>query len=119
MMMVQITARLTTESKALLENYSLEVRLDASELMKLLIIRELRLKRLETLKNGSVRRSRRPKGTGVKLPTVTTRMLAQDVEHFDHYIKCCGLRRGEAATWILETEIAEKWLLTALHQVFL
>lgn len=91
----------------------------ASELAKLLIVRERALRRLAGLHlNGRLPpRHRRPVGAAERLPTVTAHMSSlEDVTSFDEYAKDCGLNRSAAGALLLEAELSERWLEWALSQ---
>ena len=104
--MAQITSRLAPELKTRFTAYAAGLGLKASELAKLLIIRELHRKRLVRAKlpEGSSR-------TGREMPKVTAHFSSPaKVRQFDAHARECGLNRGRAAAWVLGTELEERWL---------
>lgn len=112
----QITIRLDTELKAQFDTYTTELGVDGSELAKLLIIRERNLGRLQAICN-ELMPQRRPRGTGTRLPTITAHFSKRaDVDEFDRYARQCGLSRSSAGAWLLEAELKERWLESALRQ---
>lgn len=113
----QVTVRLPPETKAVFEHYCEQLGLDASELAKLLIIRERKLRRLLALKTSGrcPKRQRQLRGEAIALPTVTAHLSSvEQVAEFDSYARCCGLNRDNAGAWLLETELSERWLERAL-----
>ena len=109
----QITIRLPVASKAAFEAYAAGLGLKASELAKLLIVRERRRRCLVALSQsgGVSKRSRRPKGASEPLPTVTAHISSlEDQSAFDDYARQCGLNRDSAGAWLLEAELTERWL---------
>jgi hypothetical protein len=114
----QITIRLLPSLKAEFERYANDLGLRASELAKLLIVREWRLKRLaKRHKAGNVpKRERQERGSAIKLETITAHVSSVDqVEKFDAYAESCSLNRNHAGAWLLETELSEEWLKRALE----
>jgi hypothetical protein len=114
----QVTVRLSPVAKVEFDAYSARLGLDASELAKLLIVRERNLQRLASLKqaNEEPARQRRQPGTGTRLPTITAHLSTlEQVDEFDAYAKRCGLNRSGAGAWLLERELQEKWLENALR----
>lgn len=113
----QITIRLSPSEKARFEEYASSLGLGASELAKILIVREWHQKRLikSKLASGSTRKSRRRAGTGNRLPTVTAHLSSvEEVKKFDAYARECGLNRSSAGAWILLNELQERWLEKAI-----
>jgi hypothetical protein len=111
----QITIRVNPALKAQFDAYVEKLDIDASELAKLLIIRERNLQRLRTV-GRKTKQQRRPKGTGIRLPTVTAHFGRRDqVENFAKYATSCGMSRSSAGAWLLQTELSERWLEKALH----
>lgn len=117
MAVAQITVRLPSAMKAEFETYAEQMSLDASELVKLLIVRERKLQRLSALTaaGGGPLRTRQPRGSAVILPTITAHLSdVGQVAEFDKYANSCGLNRNSAAAWLLETELQERWLEKAI-----
>lgn len=109
----QITIRLPAASKAEFEAYAACMGLKASELVKLLIVRERRRRRLASLSQSGevVKRVRRPKGAYERLPSITAHVSSlEDQSAFDAYARQCGLNRDSAGAWLLEAELSERWL---------
>ena len=113
----QITIRLDPASKGLFDGYADSLGLMASELFKLLIVRERHLRRLAAMaQDGQIpSRRRRSAGKGIRLPTVTAHLSAiEQVTEFDLYAQECGLNRNGAGALLLEMELNEQWLAQAL-----
>jgi hypothetical protein len=113
----QVTIRLLPAIKTAFVKYAAGLGLDASELAKLLIVREAKQRRLAAMKRvGNVPiRKRQPRGSAVAMMTVTAHFSdVCQVEVFDAYAERCGLARGTAGAWILEEELKERWLQRAL-----
>ena len=113
----QITIRLSPARKAEFEQYAERVGLDVSALARLLIVREEHQRRLARLAHkGIPNRPRRVPGTGEGMPKVTAHFSSVEaVAEFDAYAKKCGLTRGSAGAWLVETELNERWLEKAIH----
>jgi hypothetical protein len=115
----QITIRLDPSSKAEFERYAGSLGLMASELFKLLIVRERQQRHLAKLNAlGELpHRSRRAIGDGGRLPTITAHVSSvQEVVDFDDYANLCGLKRAGAGALLLEMELRERWLERALRE---
>ena len=113
----QITARLQPEIKKQFEQYAESLGLDASELAKLLIVRERHQMRIAKLKEaGKVsQRPRRPSGESKRLPTITAHLSSlKDVEEFDAYVIKYGFSRSSAGAYLFEFEVRERWLEKAM-----
>ena len=113
----QITIRLPSSEKTRFEEYAGSLGLGASELAKLLIVREQHRRRLaeSRMASGPSRKSRRPAGTGKRLPTITAHLSSkEEVKKFDAYARECGLNRNGAGAWILQNELRERWLEKAI-----
>ena len=113
----QITARLRPEVKKQFEQYAEALGLDASELAKLLIVRERHQKRLAKLKDATKAdlKLRRPIGDGERLPTITAHLSSvKEVEEFDAYVTKCGFSRSAAGSYLFEAEVRERWLERAM-----
>src|SRR5262249_18566500 len=111
--MAQITARLPLELRARFDEYAADVGLDAAELARLLITRELRNRRiLRTKRRRAQSSSDKTKGDR----KLTAHFHQSDsVAEFDKYVRTCGFsRRQSAARLIFERELDERWLLKAL-----
>ncbi len=108
----QIGIRLAAESKAAFEEYASSWGLDASSLVKLLILREYRLRRLA----GPSVNNRDGKATKT-LPKITAHMAARaDVEMFDRHAKANGFTRNSAGLWLIRMEMEERWIDRMLSQ---
>jgi hypothetical protein len=117
MPVAQITIRLPPKSKRAFESYAEAMGLKASELAKLLVVRERKLKRLAQLKkNGNVpKRTRQQRGAAVPMKSVTAHLSSvKQVEEFDAYVKSCDLSRDNAGAWLLENELRHRWLQKVL-----
>lgn len=113
----QITIRLSPTTKERFEAYAERLGLDASELAKLLIMRERYRQRLASLagKGRLPAKARRPAGDGERLPTVTAHLSSlEQVKTFDVYAHQCGLNRSTAGAHLLEAELDERWLERSL-----
>ncbi|HEX4112328.1 MAG TPA: hypothetical protein VH020_07310 [Stellaceae bacterium] len=111
----QITIRLSPELKANFERYAGRLGLRSSELTKLLIVREREQRQLEKLKQKPLR-ERRQQNDG-PLPTITAHVSSiEEVEEFDSYAHRCGFNRNGAGAWLLEKEMRDRWLETAIKQ---
>jgi hypothetical protein len=115
MAVAQITARLPAEAKLEFRRYAEALGLDASELAKLLIVRERYQKQLLRLVRADKVAERSRRGSSGRLETITAHLSSlEDVESFDAYAEKCGLSRSSAAAHILEAEIREHWLEKAI-----
>lgn len=118
MAVAQITIRLTTPAKTEFEAYAASLGLMASELAKLLIVRERVLHRLAGAhaRRELPSRQRRARGSDDPLPTITAHLSSvEDVKAFDAHIRQLGLSRTGAGAWLLEAELRERWLECALR----
>ncbi|CAA6604894.1 hypothetical protein MTBLM1_40098 [Rhodospirillaceae bacterium LM-1] len=110
----QVNIRLTPGEKEEFEAYARGFGLDASELTKLLIVREFRLDRLAENKNcGGLSAAQKRNGGNEKsrLPTITAHYSsAKDVEIFSSHAKQRHMSRGAAGACLLRTELKERWL---------
>ncbi len=102
----QIGIRLAAQSKNAFEEYASSCGLDASTLVKLLILREYRLKRFAepslTSRGGKAAKA---------LPKITAHMASRaEVEKFDRHARANGLTRNGAGVWLIATEMEERWL---------
>ena len=108
----QITARVRHDVKASFDAYAAQHWLDDSELAKLLILRERGNKQLALL-GSSVQLPLNERVS--ELPTITAHFTSPDpVREFDLYVETCHLSRSMAAAWLIEKELSERWLDTAL-----
>jgi hypothetical protein len=87
--------------------------LHQSELAKLLLVRERVLRRI--VRAGKHRAAEKPPrqkyGEARRRPTVTAHLSSWDeVESFKRYAQGCGMSVQRCGAWLLETELAEKWL---------
>jgi hypothetical protein len=113
--MPQINARLPRKFRALFDQYSAEVGLDAAELARLLIVREMHVQRI-------VPRRRRKPVTNRSASTPYRKLTAHfhhaaSIAGFDRYARSHGLSRANAAKLIFEHELKERWLLKAFSWV--
>ena len=109
--MTQINARLSSRIRARFDEYSGNFGLDAAELARLLIVREirtrralplLRIKRLEVLRKRGQRK-------------LTAHFHNRsDVAKFDKHATEHRLSRAAAAKLVFELELTEMWLLRAM-----
>jgi hypothetical protein len=110
--MNQINTRLSSEARAQFDTYAVKVGLDAGELARLLIVRELHTRRALPLlarrpvKNSSEKTGQRKLTAHFHKP--------DDVANFDKHADAYGLTRAAAAKLIFERELTEMWLLRAL-----
>jgi hypothetical protein len=113
----QITVRLSPAAKVNFQAYADRLGVRASELAKLLIVRERNLRRLKDPERaGDIARPPVRSNKG-RLPTVTAHCSRiGEVEEFDAYARSCGLNRNTAGLWLLETELQESWLENALSR---
>jgi hypothetical protein len=114
----QISVRLAATTKDAFLAYSNRLGLDHSEVAKLLVIRERRLRRLAALraKGKAPVRARQPRGKGISMPHVTVYLRSlQFTVQFTAYAASCGLKRTDALAWLLQTELTERWLTRALQ----
>ncbi len=115
----QITIRLPAHIKTEFEAYAIANGLDASKLAKLLIIRELRIRRLLRLKNENraPKSERQKRGSAVESETITARFSSvTDVDGFDQYAETCDLTRQAAGAWLLDRELKDRWIEKALSR---
>jgi antitoxin component of RelBE/YafQ-DinJ toxin-antitoxin module len=111
--MPQITTRLSPEIRDRFERYAAKLGLDASELARLLILREIRVGRLRRDKSRpSRRRAAHKRGSERKLTAHFH--LADNVDEFARYAHARGFSRAAAARLIAEQELHERWLARAL-----
>jgi hypothetical protein len=107
--MPQVTTRLSTETRNAFDLYASSVGLKASELARILIIRELRRRQI-------LPTTKRDTGSQPKLPgrKLTAHFHSADiVDELDRYSSSYGHNRSDAAKYIFEQELKEKWLLKA------
>jgi hypothetical protein len=110
--MPQITARLSTDIRDRFDRYAAEVGLDASELARLLITREMRVRRLLRRKyqSGTARTAFREHG---ERKLTAHFHLLDEVAKFGKYARAQDLSRAAAAKLIVEQELHERWLAKA------
>ena len=114
----QITIRLDHTTKAAFEAYAAKFGLMASELAKLLIIREQLHGRLAgAIARGELReRQRRAGGRDDPLPKITAHFSTlEQVAAFDAHIAKFGGKRPVVGIWLLEDELRERWLERAIN----
>jgi hypothetical protein len=103
--------------KEAFETYASTFGLKSSDLAKLLIFREKKLRRLLELKRSDrlPEHTRQGRGIAVSKDKITAHVrLVEEVQEFDEYVVSCGLWRDSAGAWLLQTELHEKWLERAL-----
>src|SRR5690348_9539172 len=85
----QITVRLNPQEKLDFDRYAAVVGLDRSELAKLLIVRERKLRRLASLRADVIPAAERQSpGQAIRKPTVTAHLSSdEEVAAFDRYAK--------------------------------
>jgi uncharacterized protein len=111
--MPQITTRLSPGIRSRFERYAAKLGLDASELARLLILREIRVRRLR--RNHPLHPGRRvARKGGVERKLTAHFHLADNVNEFGRYANAKGFSRAAAARLIAERELDEKWLAKAL-----
>ena len=89
-------------------SYALELGLDESALATLLIVRELRVGRLQAIAETRIAKSDKGK-------RVTARPRQPEIETaFASHALSVGLRPGQAAALLIQTELSEHWLKSAL-----
>lgn len=113
----QITIRLLPRLKAEFEAYANELGLRSSEFAKLLIVRERLLRRLDALNRAgkAPKRDRQERGAAVEMEKITAHVSTVDqVKEFAKYAESCSLNRNLAGAWLLEKELSERWLESAL-----
>jgi hypothetical protein len=114
----QISVRLITASKDAFLAYSDFLELDHSEVARLLVVREKRLRKLAALsaEGKAPIRPRQTRGEAAPMPHITVYLRSlQFTKQFTAYAGSCGLKRTDALAWLLETELNEKWLARALQ----
>lgn len=114
----QISVRVASATKEAFLAYSDCLELDYSEVAKLLVIREKRLRRLAALnaEGKAPVRSRQTRGRAVPMPHITVYLRSlQFTKQFTTYARSCGLKRTDALAWLLKEELTERWLMRALQ----
>src|ERR1700678_3408277 len=107
----QITIRLSPEAKAEFERYASGLGMRASELAKLLIVRERHQRRLLMPKSDAKVAERRHRSVRPRErpPTVTAHLSSVgEVESFNAYAVDCGLNRSSAGAKLLEAELRDR-----------
>jgi hypothetical protein len=110
---MQVNAYLEPHAKTAFDEYAAAMGLDTSELAKLLIVRELRAKRLARLveKGRLEPPSRKRRGQGEAKGKVTAHIQNKAYYRtFNEYASKCGLSRSGAATLVMKHELVERWL---------
>lgn len=109
---VQANAYVSEQVSDAFDSYSRSCGLTSkSELLKLLIERELRLRRLSR-SGASLVRHRHPVGRGSK---ITTHLPSRVNERFDAHTRTLGFSKSAATAFLIETELSERWLETAIE----
>jgi hypothetical protein len=113
--MAQITARLSTDIRAHFDRYAAEVGLDASELARLLIVKEMRGRRLlspaKSLSSAAGKSAKRRR----ERKLTAHFHLEKTVAEFGRYARAQGFSRASAARLIVERELRERWLANAFE----
>src|SRR5271157_1165308 len=109
--MAQINARLSPRIRDRFDDYAAKLGLDAAELARLLIVRELRVRRILMSSNPQAP-SKASTATGHRKLTAHFHR-AEQVAEFDRYANAHGLSRAAAAKLIFERELRETWLAKA------
>jgi len=114
--MPQITARLSPGIRDRFDDYATKVGLDASELARLLILREIHVGRLSRFaKSHPGRAGTPPKGKKErKLTAHFHQRLRRQVAQFSKRVRAARLSREAAVRILAEQELVEKWLAKAL-----
>jgi hypothetical protein len=110
--MAQINARLSPEIRERFDDYAAGLGLDAAELARLLIVRELRVRRISMPGGNPQGPSKASTTTGHRKLTAHFH-LSEQVAEFDRYANERGLSRAAAAKLIFERELREMWLAKA------
>jgi hypothetical protein len=110
--MAQINARLSLKIRAQFQTYASKVGLDAGELARLLIVREMRRRKILPSARRNQTEARLIVGRSRKL-TAHFHHLAT-VDEFDKFADTFGFNRAAAAKLIFEHELGEMWLAKAL-----
>jgi hypothetical protein len=110
--MPQVTVRLPTGIRREFAAYAESCGLDASELARLLLRRELRVRRIEKKHPRTISFDTVPASQNTKL----TAHFHSDawIRDFDTYARRCGYSRAVAARLVFENELEERWLAKAL-----
>ena len=109
--MTQITTRLSPELRRDFEDYAAGLGLDASELARLLIIRELKRRRI--LKNLKYRHLSLLDGSN-RIKLTAHFHGSEPIKKFDQHAKTAGLSRASAARVLYARELEERWLVKAI-----
>lgn len=109
--MTQVNAYITAEEKILFEEYADRLCIDASSLLKLLIVRELR--------NGQHRLHDHPTKAQSKLKITAhfserSRSQITTYDAFSKYTQKIGSTKTGAASALVSCELSERWLEKAL-----
>jgi hypothetical protein len=110
--MAQITARLSPVIRDRFGQYAAEVGLDASELARLLITREMCIRRRRLTDRQSGRAGKLPKKYSERKLTAHFHG-PEKVAEFDRFADAQHLSRAAAARLIVEREVHERWLAKA------
>lgn len=117
---VQITSYVDASTKKWLRAYALKCGLKASEVVKLLVVRERKGKWLASTKkqrdvaeSAPTTRRRSTRHSGVR-PQAVGYVDPRDREWLDRYAKKLSLNRSDAVRLLLERERRVKWLLWSL-----
>lgn len=112
--MPQVTARLSPKIRARFEQYAQGLELDASELARILIVRELRVRRILRLQTHPSERPAKSLDKAKDRKLTAHFHSANIIAEFDRYSTAQGFNRSDAAKLIFERELTKKWLLKAL-----
>jgi hypothetical protein len=113
--MAQINTLLSQRTRSEFGAYAKATGLDAAELARLLIVREMRVRKILSLGSPNVKNANKNNRARRGVPRKLTAHFhrKKDVVDFDRYAQQAALSRSAAAKLIFETELKEKWLLRA------
>lgn len=103
--MSQIGGYLAPDEHAEFKGYAAQFHLKDSSLANLLVVRELRLRRLPTLKERHV------SGAAKARSRITAHQSNPQLKQaFDAHARACGISPDQAAAILFRAELAERWL---------
>lgn len=106
----QVSGRMTAEERVRFGAYADSLGLDGGAVATLLMLRELRLRRLADLRSNA--RFREIAGATSKI--TSHRFAEPDKRRFQEHISSIGLSSSKALGILCRTELVEKWLEQAL-----
>jgi hypothetical protein len=109
----QIIARVTLEQKSSFEGYARCLGLNAAYLLRLLIVRELHQKKLES-SSTNLKRGRSSFAAARRLGTVPVRLEADNETVFLTRAKQLKQPKSVVASRLIVLELEEQWLLHAV-----